>query len=137
MIELTNLKCIHWEDKVHEIRSNIFENRIYILLKGKLDMEEIRRLSIQVIKDGRKLYSGFVKITDIRELAPAPEEVRLEIQNMMRSLHDMGMGGAIRIVSPQGAVTANQFQRTSRAAGYLAHEVSTPAEAERILDQMD
>ena len=122
---------------MYDIRSNIFENRIYIRLKGKLEIEEIKTLSNQAIKDARKLYSGFVKITDIRELAPASEEVRLEIQNMMRALHTMGMGGVIRIVSPQAIVTSNQFQRSSRAAGYLAHEVASPAEAERILDQLE
>jgi hypothetical protein len=121
---------------MHDIRANILENRLYIMLDGKLDLDSYRLVSEQVIKQARRLVPGYAAITDIRGLAPAPEEVRLAIQETMQALQRLGIGPVIRIVSDGSVVTANQFQRTSRAVGYTAQHAATIGEAERALDQL-
>jgi hypothetical protein len=73
---------------------------------------------------------------DIRELTPVPEDARLLLQENMKAGKTLGLTAEIRIISAQSAVTANQFQRTSRAIGYTAREVNSPYKAECLLDSM-
>lgn len=117
-----------------DIRSNYFEHKMILTANGKTDLEEIKTASENILKNARKLGPGFVMITDIRGLAPAPEEGRLEIQTTLKELLELGMAGEIRVVDAQNAVTANQWQRTSRAVGYTAPEVNSITEAERLID---
>jgi hypothetical protein len=120
-----------------DIRCNYFEHRLLVTASGKIDLNEIQSASLDLLKNAHKLGEGFVLITDIRELAPAPEEGRLQIQNTLKELLALGMAGEIRIVNEQNAVTSNQWQRTSRAIGYTAPEVSSLVEAENFLDQLE
>lgn len=56
-----------------------------------------------------------MKITDIRELAPAWQEVWLEIQKLMKDLVLLGLAGAICLNAPDGDITAQPFNaRLSR-----------------------
>jgi hypothetical protein len=119
-----------------DIRSNFFEHKIIITASGKTDLAEIKTASENILKSAQKLGPGFVVITDIRGFAPAPEEGRLEIQNTLKELLGLGMAGEIRIIDIQNAVTSNQWQRTSRAIGYTAPEVSSLVEAERLIDEL-
>jgi len=121
---------------MHEVRCNHIENQLIFTLKGKLDAAEIKTACVLLLSNARKLQPGFIKITDIREMEPAPEEGRLELQNTMRTLIDAGLGAAIRIISDAYVITANQFQRTSRQAGYTAMEVHSLTEAERAIDKL-
>jgi hypothetical protein len=120
-----------------DVRCNFFEHRLLVTAKGKTDLDEIQSASQDLLKNAHKLGSGFVLITDIRELAPAPEEGRLQIQNTLKELLALGMAGEIRIVNGENAVTSNQWQRTSRAIGYAAPEVNSLVEAENFLDQLE
>lgn len=119
-----------------DVRANYFENILTITGSGKSDLPEIQKSTQAIIKNARSLHPGFVMITDIRALAPAVEEGRLEIQTTLKNLREMGMAMEIRIVSDENMVTANQFQRTSRSVGYTATEVRSLVEAERILDEL-
>lgn len=121
---------------MHEVRSNHIENQLVFTLKGKLDVGEIKSACTLLLSNARKLQPGFIKITDIREMEPAPEEGRLELQTTMKTLIDTGLGAAIRIISDGYIITANQFQRTSRQAGYTALEVHSFTEAERAIDKL-
>ncbi len=119
-----------------DIRTNFFENKLLFLAKGKLEVNECRTMCDTLVKNARKLQAGFILISDIHELEPLPEEGRLELQKTMQSLLDAGMGAEIRVISDGAIITANQFQRTSRAVGYTASEVRSFQEAERMVDQL-
>lgn len=120
-----------------DIRCNFFEHQILVTASGKTDLNEIQSASQDLLKNAHKLGAGFVLISDIRELAPAPEEGRIQIQNTLKELLALGMAGEIRIVNGQNAVTSNQWQRTSRSIGYTAPEVKSLVEAENFLDQLE
>lgn len=118
-----------------DVRTNPFENKLLFIAKGKMELPEVQAACQALIKNAQKLQPGFIKISDIHELEVLSEEGRLEFQNAMKQIKEMGLGSAIRVVSDQYIVTANQFQRTSRSAGYTAMEVKSMQEAERLVDQ--
>lgn len=119
-----------------DVRINPFENKLLFLAKGKMELNEVKSVCQALLKNAQKLQPGFIKISDIHELEVLPEEGRQELQTTMKSLKEMGLAGAIRIISDKSLVTANQFQRTSRSIGYTAIEVHSMLEAERVLDQV-
>ena len=119
-----------------DIRSNSFENRLLICYKGKIEIDEMKAASDKISKSIRGLVPGFTIITDIRELAPLAEGARELLQGSMQMVRTTGLAYEVRIISPAAQITANQFQRTSRAAGYTATEVKTLVEAERVLDDL-
>ncbi|NMC12646.1 MAG: hypothetical protein GYA34_07155 [Chloroflexi bacterium] len=119
-----------------DVRVNSFENHLLIILQGKFELAEANQASEKIIKAIKSLVPGFTVITDIRELAPATEDVRQVFLNTMQAMKNSGMGLEVRVVNQQNLVTANQFQRTSRAAGYSAQEVNSVPEAQRLIDQL-
>jgi hypothetical protein len=121
---------------MYDIRVNSFENHLFILLKGKLELAEATQASEKIIKVIKSLVPGFTVITDIREMAPAAEDARQVFLNAMQNMKNAGLGMEVRVVNSQNMVTANQFQRTSRTAGYTAQEVGSVNEAEKLIDQL-
>lgn len=119
-----------------DVRANSFENHLLVILKGKFELVEANQASEKISKAIKGLVPGFTVITDIRELAPATEDVRQVFLNTMQAMKNSGMGLEVRVVNQQNLVTANQFQRTSRAAGYSAQEVNSVPEAQRLIDQL-
>lgn len=121
---------------MYDVRANTFENHLLILLKGKLELAEAIQASEKIKKVVKGLVPGFTVVTDIRDLAPAAEDVRQVLLTVMQSMKTAGLGIEVRVVNPQNMVTANQLQRTSRAAGYTAQEVGSVTEAEKMIDQL-
>ena len=121
---------------MYDLRTNYIENKLFLIARGKINLIEVKTASGDILKNARKLRPGFVMISDVRELAPTQEEGRLELQNMMRTLKDLGMAAEIRIVADNNLITANQLQRTSRSVGYTAPQVHSLIEAERLIDEM-
>ncbi|MEN6394607.1 MAG: hypothetical protein ABFD53_12440 [Anaerolineaceae bacterium] len=121
---------------MYSIRSNTFENRLLIILKGKIELDEANQISDKIIKSVKSLMPGYTVITDIQEMAPAMEDARQVFLTTMQAMKNAGLGLEVRVINPQNQVTANQFQRTSRAAGYTAQEVNSVSEAERLIDQL-
>lgn len=119
-----------------DVRANVFENTLHVQYKGKIDAAEMQAANDKVFRSARSLSAGFAVITDIRELIPVPEDARLLLQENMKAVKSLGLAAEIRITTSQSSVTANQFQRTSRAIGYTATEVGSQIEAERLLDNM-
>ncbi len=119
-----------------DVRANTFENHLFIIIKGKLELAEATQASEKIIKVVKSLVPGFTVITDIRELAPTTEDVRQVFLNTMQCMKNAGLGIEVRVVNPQNLVTANQFQRTSRSVGYTAQEVASVNEAEKLIDQL-
>jgi hypothetical protein len=123
-------------NNMYEIRSNLNKNRLYITVRGKLDVNEGKMFVNSALQEAKKLRPGFGTISDISEFIPASEEVRLLVQEGMNSLKSMGVGPVVRVVKQENAVVANQWQRSSRAAGYTADQAASQEEAEKKLDAL-
>lgn len=119
---------------MYQNRTNPGKNRLYVTMKGKLELPEIKTACSDALQKARSIKSGFDTISDISEFIPATEECRLVMQETMKTLKEMGMARVVRIVPASAAVAANQWQRTSRAAGYTADQAPTLEEAEKMLD---
>jgi len=118
-----------------EIHATPQKNRLYVTVRGKMDIAELQAATNKIKEEARRLKSGFGVVSDIQEFIPLTEEVRQAMQNTMKVIRDAGMGHVVRIST--NAVVANQWQRTSRTAGYEALEAPNQAEAEKILDNLE
>jgi hypothetical protein len=116
---------------------NVVKNRAYLMLKGKVDVPELQAWSANLIAELKKLKTGFGVVSDILECQPATEEGRQIVQDTQRKAKEMGMGHVVRITKGANAITANQWQRSSRAVGYTAAEAASVDEADKLLDEME
>jgi hypothetical protein len=121
---------------MYEIRSNAHKNRLYITVKGRLDVNEVKLFVSSALQEAKKLKMGFGVISDISEFSPASEEVRQMMQDGMNSLKNMGIGPVVRVIQAQNAVVSNQWQRSSRTVGYAADQAYSVEEAEKKMDSI-
>ncbi len=117
---------------MHHITPNAAKNRLYLIFDGKIDAAEAKAIKDEVSRALKSLKSGFCVVTDLTKLSPLAEDARTIIQDSMTECHKKGMKLVIRLVG-DAVVTGNQFQRTSRAAGYTASEALSVAEADKAI----
>jgi hypothetical protein len=122
-----------------EIKVNTTKNRLYITIKGKMSRDEIITSGDAIFEKSKQLNSGFGVISDISEFMPLDEEGRLIMQNIMKTVKEYGMGHVVRVIKEDGIaqVTVNQWQRTSRQAGYIADNATNALDAEKKLDELE
>ena len=116
--------------------ANVIKNRLYLTLKGKAEVKELQAWSDNLLVEAKKLKAGFGVISDILECQPTTEEGRLIIQTTQLKAKEMGMGNVVRITKGANAITSNQWQRSSRAVGYVALEAGSVDEADKMLDEL-
>ena len=116
---------------------DIQKNRLYIVVQGKIEADEIKAACANILVEAKRLKPGFGAISDISSFVPVNEEGRLILQDTMKSLLDMGMKHVVRIVPPGAAVAGMQWQRTSRTVGYEALQAPSLGEAEALMDKFD
>ena len=116
--------------------ASVLKNRLYLTLKGKVDVTELRAWSADLLAEARKLKPGFTTVSDILECEPTTEEGRRIVQETQAQAKALGMGHVVRITRGANPVTANQWQRSSRAVGYTASEASSVEEADKLLDEL-
>jgi hypothetical protein len=121
---------------MYTIRVVVAKNRLYLTLKGKVDVAELRAWSAEVLAEAEKLKPGFGVVPDILECYPTTEEGRQIIQATQLKAKEMGMGHVVRITSAANAITANQWQRSSRNVGYIAAEAASVEAADKLLDEL-
>ncbi len=113
------------------------KNRMHLMLKGKIDLNEMNAWSADLLSQLKRLKPGFSVISEIAECQPTTEDGRQVLINTQKSAKEMGMGHVIRIIKDSNFVTANQWQRSSRAVGYAAMEAESVDAAIKLLDQME
>jgi hypothetical protein len=119
-------------------RVDTLKNRMYVMFKDKMEVAEIRAACADILQEAKRLKSGFGIISDIGEFFPATEEGRLVLQETMKTLKkEKGMGQVVRVVKASAQITVNQWQRSSRAAGYQAEQAPSVAEADTLMDQLE
>jgi hypothetical protein len=116
---------------------DIQKNRLYIVVQGKIEADEIKAACSNILDEASHLKPGFGAISDISSFVPLTEEGRLILQNTMKALLDMGMKHVVRIVPPGAAVAGMQWQRTSRSVGYEALQTPSLGEADILLDKLE
>ncbi|MCL5028987.1 MAG: hypothetical protein M1480_08215 [Bacteroidetes bacterium] len=107
------------------------------MLKGRIDVVEMQAWSDDLISGLKRLKPGFSVISEILECQPTTEEGRQILVETQRKAKELGMGNVVRIVKMMNAVTANQWQRSSRSVGYSALEAESVEDADKILDELD
>lgn len=116
---------------------NFAKNRMHLMLEGKVEAAELKAWSDDLLSKLKRLKPGFSVISEILNCQPATEEVRQMLVDTQKKVKELGLGNAVRIVSKDNYVTANQWQRSSRSVGYVAMEAESVQAAEKLLDEME
>ena len=116
---------------------NFSKNRMHLMLEGKVEAAELKAWSDDLLSKLKRLKPGFSVISEILNCQPATEEVRQMLADTQKKVKELGLGNAVRIVSKDNYVTANQWQRSSRSVGYVAMEAESVQAAEKLLDEME
>ncbi len=118
-------------DKKADIRADTSKNRLYLILAGTFEDEEMKQVADKTIAEVKKLRRGFDIINDISQCKPATIKGIDEIKRAQTAIKEGGVRRVIRIVGQ--SVTEGQFVRRSQEVGYEADTASSIAEAEKML----
>ncbi len=116
-----------------DIHADVAKNRLYMILGGFFQDEEVEKAVDKVMEEVNKLKPGFDVINDISEFKPASPKAAEEIKRGQLFVVQNGMRKTIRIFG-ESVIAEAQFDRQSKASGYKADTAASIAEAERILD---
>lgn len=116
-----------------DIRADIARNRLYLVLDGFFQDDELVKAADKCISEGAKLKPGFDVINDISNFKPASPKGAEEIKRAQIFIKQNGVKRVIRVVG-EAVLAQAQFDRQSKGAGYSADTAATLADAERILD---
>ena len=114
------------------VYSNYQKNSLYITLAGHFEPGEVRSAAAEaILKEVAKLRPGFDLITDIRQFHPTDQDGVTIMQQVARSLLDLGMGRCVRVTGIP--LSALQMERVSEAVGYEPVHAYSLEEAEKLL----
>ena len=117
--------------------SNLVKNRMHLKVEGKVDVEEMKAWSDDLVNKLKSLRPGFSVISEILNFQPTTEEGRQILVDTQRRAKELGMGHVVRIVKNTNFVAAAQWQRSSRSVGYVAIEAESIEAAEKLLDEVE
>lgn len=118
-------------------QADFAKNRMHLLLKGRVELDEMQAWSDDLISQLKKLKPGFSVISEIAECQPTTEEGRRVLIETQRKAKEIGMGHVVRIIKNSNFVTAHQWQRSSRSVGYSAMEADSIEAAAKLLDEVE
>jgi hypothetical protein len=116
-----------------DMRADIGKNRLYIVLGGFFQDDEVKQAADKCIAEATKLKAGFGVVNDISEFKPASPKGADEIKRAQLFVKQHGVGRVIRVVG-QASLTQSQFDRQGKDAGLQAEVAATVADADRMLD---
>lgn len=120
----------------YSIYANELKNRLYLILRGFFTDAEVHEAYEHTIAEIKKLRPGFDVINDISDFKPATTVGTEDIKRAQLFAKEHGANRIIRVVGKNkvaAGISAMQFSRTSRTAGYEADIVATVEEAEKLL----
>lgn len=118
-------------------QANFAKNRMHLMLKGKIEFNEMQEWSDDLLSQLKKLVPGFSVISEIAECQPTTEEGGQILLDTQKKTKETGMGHVVRIIRNSNFVTAHQWQRSSRSVGYSAMEADSLEKAEALLDEVE
>ncbi len=116
-----------------DIHADIAKNRLYLVLDGFFQDDEIPKVADKCISEASKLKPGFDVINDISNFKPASPKGAEEIKRAQIFVKQNGVKRVIRVVG-EAVLAQAQFDRQSKGSGLTADTATTVADAERILD---
>ena len=122
---------------MYEAHINLFLNRLYLVVAGRMEKNELKFFTEAALVESQKLRPGFGVITDISEFPILFDEKLQILENFMKSLKHSGVGTVVRVVNPRAAMVTIQWQRLSQKAGYSAFCVTSLQDADLKLDEID
>ena len=122
---------------MYKNQSNLVKNRMHLKVEGKVDVEEMKAWSDDLVNKLKSLRPGFSVISEILNFQPTSEEGRQILVDTQRRAKELGMGHVVRIVKSTNFVAAAQWQRSSRSVGYVAMEAESIEAAEKLLDEVE
>ncbi len=122
---------------MYKNQSNFAKNRMHLKVEGKVDVDEMKAWSNDLLTKLKSLKPGFSVISEILNFQPTTEEGRQILIDTQRKAKEIGMGHVVRIVKSSNFVAAAQWQRSSRSVGYVAMEAENLEAAEKLLDEVE
>ena len=116
------------------IEISIPKNRIYIGLEGFFQEDEAAQVADRMIRELKRLRSGFDLINDISQFKPASAASAAHILRVQGVMKDMGVRRIVRVVAGN-ALGNMQLKRAANESGLDAEITSSRAEADRLLDK--
>jgi hypothetical protein len=118
----------------NEIRADIKKNRLYITMRNLNDFH-MESLIGRIDEECAKLQKGFSCLNDITDYDPSSLESETLLMKAQHKLWQAGLGVMVRISRKEKLDGHYQLEKASKlSAGYSAIVVSSPAEAEEVLD---
>ena len=122
----------------YEIDADVFENRLYIDLNGRMDAEKIDEAADVTIEKPERLDDGFDIVTDLSGFKPPSPEAAKPIKRAQGQLKEMGVDRVVRVTDDETSqVVVNAFERRSRDVGYSGENADSRDEAERMLEEKE
>lgn len=122
----------------YEIDADVFENRLYIDLNGRMDAEKIDEAADVTIEKAERLDDGFDIVTDLSGFKPPSPEAAKPIKRAQEQLKEMGVDRVVRVTDDETSqVVVNAFERRSRDVGYSGENADSRDEAERMLEEKE
>jgi anti-anti-sigma regulatory factor len=118
---------------VVDIDVDVGKNRIFLLVQGRVDDTEAKRIADSIIKEMDRLRPGFDIVTDLTHAEPLGPEGVAQFKRLLEAHRARKAGRAVRIVGRSTQV-ALQFARTSKEVHHEPYLAFSREEAERWLD---
>ncbi|MBI9043616.1 MAG: hypothetical protein JEZ06_03975 [Anaerolineaceae bacterium] len=118
-----------------DLKADMTRNVLYFTLEEFNSDDELQAAHDEAIELYKKMKPGFVLVSDARTFKPASPEGLQMVQSAQAKAVEAGLGRVIRIVS-QSALSKMQLNRSEKGVeGYKAEAVTSPEEAEELLNQ--
>ena len=118
-------------------KANFAKNRMHLMLKGKIELDDVHAWSDDFISQLKKLKPGISVISEVAEYQPTTEEGRQVFIDTQRKAKEAGMGHVIRIILNPNFVKVHQWQRNSSSFGYNAMEAGSIEKAAKLPDEAE
>ncbi|MEQ8474258.1 MAG: hypothetical protein RIC35_23885 [Marinoscillum sp.] len=112
---------------MYKIEADVNKNLVVLHLEGFMSDDELKKGAEDLMREVDKLRHGFVVINDIAKMKPASQEATEYIKEAQMYVVQKGVSRIIRVT--ENPISKMQMNRTAKAVGYIAENVSTMEEA--------
>ncbi len=128
------MKKLITKTDVYTIYVSTEENRLYITLSGKIDVEEAELTVQKVVQEVNKLKSGFDVINNLTYYKSGNPKAGIILQNTVKYLQSQNVNRVVRVIGGSKAGLVQFARFTQFFKNYKIIHVTTLEEAEKKLD---
>jgi hypothetical protein len=118
---------------MYQVRIDAAKNRLYVTLSGFFTPEQMAAWSNETIAAAKKMKRGYDVIIDLTQFKPTSPEGTKSIERVQSFFKVSGARMGVQVVG-ENVLGGLQFKRMSIQSGFDPANVSTLAEAEKLLD---